>query len=432
MSVRHRAPAIHNALGIPRFHRQKGRVSDFSRFLRPVPLAFVLALAGLGAAVIAQIEGGDRGIAPIDSSADFEVSGIRIDVAAKSADAARYGGWREAQRQGWRLLWGKVHGGGAPGLSDSALDSIVAGIVVENEQIGPNRYVATLGVLFDRVRAGQILGVSGSTIRSAPLLVIPVQWSGGSPQSFETRTEWQKAWARFRTGGSSIDYVRPSGTGADPLLLNYGQTGRPGRRWWRMLLDQYGAADVLVPQIRLERLWPGGPVIGHFSARFGPDNRPLSSFVLRVGSSAGIPQMMDEGVRRLDQMFSQALADGRLRPDSSLVIEQPVDPDALEAEEVPVLETADSTETPETTTATAGTSTYSVQYETPDVASVSSTEGTVRSITGVRSASTASLALGGVSVMRVTFTGDLAALKAALSARGFKVQEGGGALRISR
>lgn len=432
MSLSHRASRIDNVLGIPRFHRQKGRVNDFSRFLRPVPLAFALGMAALGAAVIAQIEGGDRGVAPIDSSSDFEVSGIKVDVAAKSADAARYGGWREAQRQGWRLLWSNVHGGPAPGLSDSALDSIVAGIVVDNEQVGPNRYIATLGVLFDRVRAGQILGVSGSSIRSAPLLVIPVQWSGGTPQSFETRTEWQKAWARFRTGGSSIDYVRPSGTGADPLLLNYGQTGRPGRRWWRMLLDQYGAADVLVPQVRLERMWPGGPVIGHFSARFGPDNRPLSNFVLRVGSSAGIPQMMDEGVRRMDQIFAQALADGRLRPDSSLVIEQPVEADALVPEDVPGLDATDTTDTTDAGAATAGTATFSVQYETPDVASVGSTEAAVRGIAGVRSASTGSLALGGISVMRVTYAGDIAALKAALAARGFRVQEGGGALRISR
>jgi hypothetical protein len=432
MSLSHRASRIDNVLGIPRFHRQKGRVNDFSRFLRPVPIALALGLAGLGAAVIAQIEGGDRGVAPIDSSSDFEVSGIKVDVAAKTADAARYGGWREAQRQGWRLLWTNVHGGPAPGLSDSALDSIVAGIVVDNEQVGPNRYIATLGVLFDRVRAGQILGVSGSSIRSAPLLVIPVQWSGGTPQSFETRTEWQKAWARFRTGGSSIDYVRPSGTGADPLLLNYGQTGRPGRRWWRMLLDQYGAADVLVPQVRLERMWPGGPVIGHFSARFGPDSRPLSNFVLRVGSSGGIPQMMDEGVRRMDQMFAKALADGRLRPDSSLVIEQPVDADVLATEDVPGLEATDTSETIDAGAAIAGTATFSVQYETPDVASVGSTEAAVRGIAGVRSASTGSLALGGISVMRVTFAGDMAALKAALSARGFRVQEGGGALRISR
>ena len=65
-------------------------MSDFFRFLRPVPFAIVLAVAGFGAAVIAQIESGDRGVAPIDSSSDFEVSGIKVDTAAKSADIARY------------------------------------------------------------------------------------------------------------------------------------------------------------------------------------------------------------------------------------------------------------------------------------------------------------------------------------------------------
>lgn len=401
---------------------------------RPLHLVFALAIAGMGAILVAQIEGTDRGVPPIDSSADFEVNGIKVDVAARTADAARYGGWREAQRRGWRLLWARVNGGAAPGLSDSALDAIVSGVVIENEQIGPNRYVATLGVLFDRVRAGQVLGVSGSVTRSAPLLVIPVQWSGGGPQSFESRTEWQKAWARFRAGNSAIDYVRPSGTGADPLLLHYGQTQRPGRRWWRSLLDQYGAADVLMPQVRLERLWPGGPVIGTFSARYGPDNRYLGGFTLRTASSAGLPAMMDEGVRRMDQLFSDALARGQLRPDSSLIIEQPVDPESME----PVEETAgdESESLTETTTDSAsengGLNSFSIQFDTPDVGAVSSVEASVRAASGVRSATTTSLALGGVSVMRVSFAGDLDALKAALSARGFRVQEGGGTLRITR
>jgi hypothetical protein len=388
----------------------------------------------MGAILVAQIEGTDRGVPPIDSSADFEVNGIKVDVAARTADAARFGGWREAQRRGWRLLWARVNGGAAPGLSDSALDAIVSGVVIENEQIGPRRYVATLGVLFDRVRAGQVLGVSGSVTRSAPLLVIPVQWSGGGPQSFESRTEWQKAWARFRAGNSAIDYVRPSGTGVDPLLLHYGQTLRPGRRWWRSLLDQYGAADVLMPQVRVERLWPGGPVIGRFSARYGPDNRYLGTFTLRTTAGAGLPAMMDEGVRRMDQLYSDALARGQLRPDSSLIIEQPLDPETLEPGEEDIgTETDVATEAePGTAGEASATNSFNVQFDTPDVGAVSSVEASVRGVPGVRSASTTSLALGGVSVMRVSFAGDLDALKAALSARGFRVQEGGGALRIAR
>ncbi len=409
-------------------------MSAFARFLRPVPLALTLGLAAVGAVVVAQIEGGDRGVAPIDSSSDFEISGVKVDVAANSAEAARLGGWREAQRRGWRMLWAKIHGGGAPGLSDSMLDGIVSGIVVEEEQIGPKRYIATLGVLFDRVRAGQILGVTGIATRSAPLLVIPVQWSGGTAQAFEARTEWQKAWARFKTAGSAIDYVRPSGTGSDPLLLNFGQTGRPGRVWWRMLLDNYGAADVLMPQVRLERLWPGGPVVGHFTARYGPDNRLLSNFSLRVESSSALPQMMDEGVRRMDQVYTAALAAGQLRPDSTLVIEEPVAPEELTdaTGEEPTLETDASVTTEDAPAPVAEVQSFTVQYDSPDVGSISSTESAVRSVPGVKSATTGSLALGGVSVMRVSFAGDAASLKLALSARGFKVQDSGGVLRISR
>lgn len=381
--------------------------------------------------MIAQIEGTDRGVNPIDSSQDYEVTNIKVDVSAKTADAARLGGWREAQRRGWRVLWTQTHGGAAPGLSDSQLDGIVAGIVIENEQIGPTRYVATLGVLFDKVRAGQILGISGVATRSAPLLIIPVEWSGGTATAFEGRTEWQKAWARFRSGNSPIDYVRPSGTGSDPLLLNYGQISRPGRRWWRMVLDQFGAADVLMPQVRVERLWPGGPVIGHFSARYGPDARYLDSFVLRVESTAAIPAMMDAGVKRMDAIYAGALAAGRLRPDSSLIIEQPLLPEELDLEIMPTLEDDEGTLTPDPAL-TAGTNTFTVQFDTPDVASVSTTEAAVKGIAGVRAASTGSLALGGVSVMRVAFAGDEAAFKAALTARGFKVQDAGGTIRISR
>lgn len=393
----------------------------------------LLALAFAGAATLlrAQIEGGERGVPPIDSSSSFEVSGIEVDIAATTAEAARLGGWREAQRKGWQALWGRTHGGErGPTLSDSALDAIVAGIVVEDEQIGPRRYIARLGVLFDRARAGQILGTTGNLLRSAPMLVIPVQWSGGVPQSLEVRTPWQEAWARFRTGNSPVDYVRPTGTGIDPLILNPAQTLRPGRTWWRLLVDSYGAADVLVPQVRLERQWPGGPVIGVFSAYHGPDRRFLGGFTLRVGSSEALPKLLDEGVRRIDQLYVRALQEGRLSPDPSLVIEpETPTPEELttEGEELP-LETGAA----EAGTPGASVISVAVQFDTPDAAAVNAGEAALRSVPGVRTAATSSLALGGVSVMRVTFEGDLATLRTALQARGYQVQEGANTLRIRR
>ena len=404
----------------------------FSRFrfaFRPWHFIVPLVIAAAGAMLVAQMEG-ERGVPPIASGGDFEVNGVKVDMFAPTADAARYAGWRQAQRTAWRMLWTRTNGGaGAPALSDSQLEAIVSGIEVESEQAGPNRYIATLGVLFDRARAGQILGVHGSSMRSPPLLVIPILWQGGVATSYETVNEWQKGWARFRTGESAIDYVRIAGNQADPVLLNIGQAGRRSRNWWRVLLDQYGAADVVVPIARLERQWPGGPVIGRFSARYGPDDMLIGGFTLRANTEAAIPAMMDEGVRRIDRLYTQALNDGTLRPDPSLVIEEPVDPSTLELDNASeaVVESGAAA----VVTDSAATS-FSIQYETPNVGSVSQGESLVRTIAGVRSASTSSLALGGTSVMQVSFDGTIEMLRMALQARGFTVAGSGGTLRITR
>ncbi|MFC3440725.1 heavy-metal-associated domain-containing protein [Sphingobium rhizovicinum] len=403
---------------------------QFSRLLsRPVQILIAIALGLAAAALFAQMEG-ERGVPPIASGGDFEVRGVKVDVYAKDADSARYAGWRMAQRQAWRMLWQRTHGGGgAPALSDSQLEAMISGIEVEYEQNGPNRYVATLGILFDRARTGQLLGVSGNVMRSPPLLVIPVMWDGGSAVSYERINEWQKAWARYRTGDSAIDYVRVAGSIADPILLNAGQTGRRGRLWWRVLLDQYGAADVVIPIARLDRAYPGGPVTGTFTARYGPDNALIGSVTLRASNDSGIAQMMDEGARRIDELYIRALNDGRLRPDPSLIIEEPVDPDALAIEnavDAPI-EAIDAPTAP-----AAGVTSFAIQFDTPDVGSVGAGESTLRSIPGVRSALTSSLALGGTSVMQVSFDGTADMLRAGLQARGYQVAVSGATLRITR
>ncbi|HMG47543.1 MAG TPA: heavy-metal-associated domain-containing protein [Allosphingosinicella sp.] len=406
--------------------------------MKPVrrPLALVIpavaALLLVGAGILyAQLEGSDRGIPPVDSTSNFEILGVDVDVSAETAEKARSEGWRRAQSLGWRMLWARTHNrplAQAPVLTDSVLNGIVSGIVIEQEQIGPTRYIARLGVLFDRARTGQMLGVQGLTRRSAPMLVIPVLRTGSSAYSFEFRNDWQRAWAQFRTANSPVDYVRPSGIGIDPLVLNMAQTKRRGRGWWRMLLDQYGAADIVVPELELRRAYPGGPAIGLFAARYGPDNVLIGRFELTARSSADVPRMLDEGVRRLDLIYRQALDRGLLRPDPTLVIVQPpLPPLPPEETETPAAEEMGAQVPAGVVT------TYSVQVATPDAGSVQQAEVSVSRVNGVTSAITTSLALGGTSIMRVNFVGDSAALQAALQAQGWQVQVvNGSTLRISR
>ncbi|HEX8302434.1 heavy-metal-associated domain-containing protein [Sphingomonas sp.] len=394
-----------------------------SRISLNIGIASALALAGVGG-VLAQGKSGGSAV-PIDPSGSFEISGVAVDVRGKDANSARMGGWRLAQRKGWEMLAQRLTGKSSS-LSDSALDSLVTAVVVEREQIGPTRYIARLGVLFDRQKAGAVLGVSTALSRSAPMLLVPLEFSGGAGIVFERETAWARAWTRFRSGGSTIDYVRVRGTGPDSLLINAGQTLRRGRNWWRSVLDQYGAADVLVAEVQLRREYPGGPIVGVFAANHGPDRRPIAAFALRVDNGDSLDALLDAGILRIDKAFQAALSTGELATDRMLATRPPVP--KVEEEEPADEETPTATPT---ATVETGTS-FTVQVETPNVNALNASESAVRGVPGVRGATTTSLALGGISVMRVTYDGPIGSLRAALEARGWQVQEGGGVLRIRR
>jgi hypothetical protein len=401
--------------------------------------ALALALAAIGPGrLIAQIEG-DRGIPPLASSTDIQVGGIEVNVTGKNAEEAREAGWKEAATKAWAQLKG-------PKLSPEQIDAMVSAVVIEREQIGPHRYVARLGVIFDRAKAGGLLGNDDSgvaTSRSAPLLVLPILYSGGTAQVFEVKGPWQKAWANFQTAASPIDYVRPVGAGGESVILTAGQAGRRSRLWWRTILDQFGAADVIMPVARLEREWPGGPVKGTFTARYGPDNTYLDSFTLTAKDDRGVPQMLNQALVRLDQVYANALYQGLLRPDPTLVADQSAFYSALQALQAAAAKANPAAAAPEaaptpgsspsaSASATPRVATYTVQFASPDAGAVDAALASVRGAAGVQSAATTSIAIGGTSVMRVTVAGSLEELAGALRARGWQVSAGSNALSIRR
>ena len=419
----------------------------------PFPRIAVALIALIGGLAVlyagwanAQVEG-DRGIAPLMVSTDINVGGIEINVTGDNAEEARQKGWREAQRMAWEKL-------GGPDLSDSQLQGLVSAIVIQQEETGPRRYVATLGVAFDRQRASGYLGSSGETRRSAPMLVLPVTVSGGTDLMYQQVNPWQRAWAEYQPGASRIDYVRPSGAGGESLLLTYGQTGRRSRNWWATIIDQFGAADVLVPIARLDYSYPGGPIVGSFTARHGPDNEYLGSFTMRADSPRQLNAMLERAVARFDEMFVEALADGTIRPDPTLNrAGGMVDADIarLIAQSRAILARAEaarnrSTQTEEEDVADAnaaqagaaeggeGASVVNlfVNVPTPDAAAFDAALATVRGTPGVRGASVASTAIGGTSVLSVSYAGTVDDLIGALAQGGYNVQRAGNNLTISR
>jgi hypothetical protein len=384
-----------------------------------IPFMLLVAVAGMAGALYAQLETGERGIPPLATSDTLEIGGIHVDVGGADAQKARYAGWRIAQRQAFRLLWAKTHAAPvnqAPTLPDDGLDQIVTSINVEREQIGPNRYIADLGVAFDKAKAAALLGVEGAQVEhSAPMLLIPVLVSGGTATSVELKNAWQRAWAQFPTAQSPINYVRESGMGADPLLINAAQTNRPGRGWWRALLEMYGASDVLVAEVQLQRLYPGGPARARFIARHGPDNEIVGGFTLTATNGDGIPAMLAEGAQRIDHIYAQALAAGRLSRDSSLDVPPPPMLPALPELRPVAANQANS---------------FQVQVSGKNVNFYNFAMAHLRTLPGIQSATPQQINPGGTSYILVQYKGDLSQLATALSGRGWTVEAAGSVVKI--
>ncbi|HPU16166.1 MAG TPA: heavy-metal-associated domain-containing protein, partial [Polymorphobacter sp.] len=321
------------------------------------------------------------------------IGGIPVDVAAKTPDEARRTAYTLAQRRAWPQLWARMTGtsaASAPHLSDATLESIVAGIEVQGERFSMTRYIATLGVVFDRARAsGYFTGIGGA-LHSEPMLLLPLLHDGGTRFVYERKTPWVLAWQRYAQMVSPISYVLASGSAGDNILLTGYQTQRPDRPLWRNILNRFRAVDVLVAEAVLTRQYPGGPIDALFIARHGPDATELGRFKLRAPNPAGLDAMLDAGARGIDGIYAQALQDGRLRSE----------PDLIAAME-PIASGAPMFDAPERVASAAA---IELLVPTPDSAAWTAAEALLRSTPTVAGVTLTSLSIGGSTGVLVQYS----------------------------
>jgi len=156
--------------------------------------------------------------------------------------------------------------------------------------------------------------------------------------------------------------------------------------------------------------------------------------------------MLDRAVVQFDRLFTRALAAGILRPDPTLSLDGVQIPEqvralieaARRAEEAEAARQAAPGEADASPAANptldlpVALGTYTVQVGTPDGQAFDAALGSVRGASGVRSVAVGSTAIGGTSVLRVTYLGDINGLANALRAAGWDVNVGSNALAISR
>jgi hypothetical protein len=126
--------------------------------------------------------------------------------------------------------------------------------------------------------------------------------------------------------------------------------------------------------------------------------------------------MMSEGVQRMDELFSQALAAGIVRGDPDLIIQPP--PPPVEEEEIPTAPLVQPT-------------VVQVLVTERDPGAVSQSVAQIRGLAGVIWVTEAPLPGGGAN-LAVNFRGDATALGSVLYSRGWAVTNQGGILRVTR
>ena len=384
---------------------------------RLIPFIVLSLLAGMAHAQPAPPKTEEPAPAAAAGSA-YSVGGINVDVQAANPQDARMAAFRIAQRKAWPQLWARLTGklpADAPRLSDGQLDGIVSGIESQGERFSMTRYIARLAVVFDRSRVVDYFGGITSTLQSPPMLLLPVWVDGGSTVLFQQKTLWAEAWARYRENVTPIDYVVPAGTAADNVLLTGFQMRRPERSGWRTLLARFDAVDVLIAEARITRSWPGGPVRGRFLARHGPDAVALGQFDLVSETGEDLPSMLDTAVQRIDDIYAEALRNGRLQAEEGLAVDlEPVIAPALFIDAAPVAGSVVSEGL------VSGTE---VLVATPDAAAYASLEAALRRVPGITAVTATSLSLGGSSRLLISHMDSLPALRNSLGSQGFVLGE---------
>jgi hypothetical protein len=142
----------------------------------------------------------------------------------------------------------------------------------------------------------------------------------------------------------------------------------------------------------------------------------LGGFTLTAINSDAIPAMMAEGAQRIDAIFAQALANGRLTRDPSLNVPAP-----------PIQQLPVQAPPPKAVNLV---NAYQVQVTGTDVNVYNFAMAHLRTLTGVESATPQQINPAGTSYILVAYRGDIAQLAAALRARGWIVDFSGTVVRM--
>ena len=265
--------------------------------------ALLVAMVALGAALSAPA---GAQVAPAAQADAFTVSGVKVDISAANANAARDQAIGQAQHKAWETLYQRLVPGGraAPRVSDIDLARLVAGFEIDEEKVSATRYVGSMTVRFRPQAVRDQLGGSGAAYvepPTQPLVVLPVTVVEGKPILWEDRTRWREAWEARERGSSLVPLVVPEGEMEDLQAIGVEDALNGAPDPLGAIARRYSASGVVVARTELPA--SGEPGRG----------QPLVVDVIRYGLDGAREQQTvnvraDEADRSADMLTRAVIA----------------------------------------------------------------------------------------------------------------------------
>lgn len=224
--------------------------------------AITVALAVPAGPVDAQVTGAappavaapvTSGTAPaaVPAADPFTVSGVKVDVSAANANAARDQAIRDAQVKAWAELYKRLvpTASSVPRVSDIELARLVQGFEIDDEKVSATRYVGSITVRFRPNPVRETLAGGGQQYvepPARPYVILPVTVVDGRPVLWEDRTDWREAWEGRPAGASLVPLVVPDGELADISAIGVNEALSGDPEALARIAQRYNAGGVVV------------------------------------------------------------------------------------------------------------------------------------------------------------------------------------------
>jgi hypothetical protein len=246
---------------------------------------FLLAL--LAIALPALPHSGFIGAAAADDADDvFVIEGVRVDITAANAVAAREQAFNQAQQDAFEQLAESL-------LSDKQLNSFqppdvptissfVRDYEITDEQLSSVRYIGTYTFRFDKRAVRNYISRGGFTftdLSSKPVLMLPFYKDGRTEILWGDENPWLAAWNAKGSVSNLVPVRAPIGDAADMADVSDAQSMTYIPSNLRRMMGRYHAGSVIVAVAQPQ--WGAGG-----------EAAPLEKLQIKVYTTTGTPELV--------------------------------------------------------------------------------------------------------------------------------------------